>query len=52
MAIDLRPLAGGKTVQIFHHALPQTGFSIETALEQFARLRDNCRRRWWSGWLA
>ena len=48
MAIDLRPATRGKTVQVFHYALPQTSLCGEAALEQFARLRDNLRRRSWS----
>jgi hypothetical protein len=41
MAIDLRPVTRSKTVQVFHHTLPQTGLSSETALKQFARLCHN-----------
>jgi len=47
MPIDLRPVTRSKTVQVPHHALPQASLGSKTALEQFARLRDN--RLCWLG---
>ena len=50
MAIDLRPVTRSKTVQVFHHTLPQAGLSSETALKQFARLCHDRRSGSRSGW--